>query len=98
MLLNANDSTDFNKGKGFWLWLAFTADYTVFADRNLIAGGGSGYLYFSKRTDTSMKQLEKRFAELEFKDTESSGKVKFTVLVRSCNMEVLNKFIPVKRN
>lgn len=94
LMLNANDSTDFSHGKGFWLWLGFTAEYIAFADRDRLAGKGTGYLYLSRRRDTSMKRLEKNFAELEFRDKDSSERMKFTVLVRSSDREVLSAFIP----
>lgn len=58
------------------------------------AGKGTGYLYLSRRRDTSMKRLDKHFAELELKDKDSSERVKFTVLVRNSDREVLNAFIP----
>lgn len=94
MMLNANDSTDFSHGKGFWLWLGFTSDYIAFADRDGLADKGTGYLYLSRRRDTWMKQLDKHFMELEFKEKDSSERVKFIVVVRNSDREVLKAFIP----
>lgn len=97
-MLNANDSTDFSNAKGFWLWVAFTSDYIVFALRDSIARNGEGYAYISKRTDVSMKRLEKKFAEVEFKDAKSSERLKFVVFVRPCDYELLNRFITLRLN
>lgn len=97
-MLNASESMDFGNAKGFWLWMAFTSDYTVFALRDSIARNGEGFLYISKRTDVSMKRLKKKFAEIEFKDTKSSERFKFVVCAGPCVFELLNRFITLRPN
>lgn len=98
MTLNANHSTDFSNGKGFLLWIAFTSDYTAFIDRTYIADSGNGNIYFSRRIDTSMKRLEKRFVELEFKNKESAEILKLDVLVNPKDIEILSAFIHNKKS
>ena len=97
-MLNASESTDFGNGKGFWLWMAFTSDYTVFAIRDAIARKGEGFLYISRRPDVSMKRLKKKFAEIEFKDTKSSERFKFVVCASPRDFESLNRFITLRPN
>lgn len=95
-MLNANDSTDFSNAKGFWLWMAFTSDYIAFALRDALARQGGGEIYVSRRSDASMKRLEKKFTELEFTDAKSSERWKFIVCARPCDEELLKQFIPVR--
>ncbi len=95
-VLNASHSTDFSHGNGFWLWMAFTSDRIAFAMRDVLARRGKGEIYLSRRCDASMKYLEKKFAELEFKDTNSSERVGFVVMLRSCDGELLKRFIPIR--
>lgn len=98
MTLNASDSTDFSNGKGFLLWIAFTSDYTAFINKSYIADSGNGHIYLSRRMDTSMKRLEKRFMELEFRNKESAEILKLDVLVRPKDIEILSAFIPNKKS
>ena len=95
---NASDSTDFSNGKGFLLWIAFTSDYTAFINKSYIADSGNGHIYLSRRMDTSMKRLEKRFMELEFRNKESAEILKLDVLVRPKDIEILSAFIPYKKS
>ena len=97
-MLNASESMDFSNAKGFWLWMAFTSDYAVFALRDSIARNGEGFLYISRRTDVSMKRLKKKFAEIEFKDTKSSERFKFVVCASPRVFELLNRFITLRPN
>lgn len=97
-MLNASESMDFSNAKGFWLWMAFTSDYVVFALRDSIARNGEGFLYISRRTDVSMKRLKKKFAEIEFKDTKSSERFKFVVCASPRVFELLNRFITLRPN
>lgn len=96
MIVNANDSKDFSHGKGFLLWIAFTSDHIAFVNKDFISDGNDTYIYFSKRTDVSIKRLEKNFMELKFKDKESSERLTLTVFIRKSDAEILNAFIPNK--
>lgn len=96
IMLNANDTDDFSHGKGFLLWIAFTSDHIAFVNRDFISDGNDSFIYLSKRTDVSIKRLNKRFMELKFKDKKSSERLVLTVFVRACDAEILNAFIPNK--
>lgn len=97
MTLNAGETTDFTNGKGFLLWIAFTADYIVFTNKDFMAHNGNGELYYSRRTATSMKRLKKKFMELEFTNEKSAEKSKLTVFVSPSDIEILGAFIPNKK-
>lgn len=98
IMMNANDSTDFSRGKGFWLWLAFTSDHIAFADRNRVACNREGDIYFAKRKDVSLKRLSGKFAELEFEDANASERFRFIVLGRARDYELIGRFIATRRN
>lgn len=97
-LHSANDTMDFDRGGGFWLWLAFTADYVAMTNRDRLAGEREGCVFVSKRKDASSRRLEKSFAELEFKEMNASEGMKFVVLVASRDLDAIGRFIPVRRN
>lgn len=96
ILLNASESTDFSHGKGFWLWMAFTSDHIAFAHRDALTRQGEGEIYFSRRTDASLKRLEKSYTELAFKDAKTAQQWKLVVCVRPCDQELLERFIPAR--
>lgn len=93
VLLNANDSADFSHGRGFFLWLAFTADFVAFADRNALADQREGAVYLSHRKDAALTRLPGRFAELRFRDRNAAEPVRFVVLCRSRDFELLGRYL-----
>lgn len=97
-LLNANDSADFSRGRGFWLWLACTAGHVAFADRNRLAGTGEGTIRFSKRADAAMQRIDKHFAQLDLRDLASAQTVRFVVLLRPRDGAKIGRFIRIRRN
>lgn len=94
---NASHSMEFGKGKGFWLWMAFSADYAAFVLRDEVAeNGGEGHIFIARRKDTSIMRLDKHYAELAFKNRDTPEVFKFIILVVESQYEPLTRFIPVK--
>lgn len=93
---NANHSTDFRNGKDFWLWMAFTKDYAAFVRRDEVAEKGEGDILISRRKDTSIKPLEKYYAEIEVRNRDTAKTGKFILLINKSHYEALTQFISVK--
>lgn len=92
--LNANDSQDFTRGEIFWLWLAFTREYACFALRDSLARTGEGCIGLARRSDSTVRRLDKRFTEIEFREHTSGERMKYFVMVRSRDLEVLERYLP----
>lgn len=93
-MLNAGDSPDFTQGRVFWLWIAFTQEYACFTLRDSLARTGEGSIGISCRSDYTLRQLKKRFAEIEFRDSKSGERIKFFAAVRLRDLELLERHLP----
>lgn len=93
---NASYSMEFRGGEGFWLWMAFTADYAIFVRRDEIAENGEGHLFVSRRKDVSMVCLQKHYVELEVKNKDTSEVQKLILCMGESYYAELSRFIPAK--
>lgn len=94
---NALPSLDADHREAFWLWLAFTAEYVVFAIRDELVEGRGDDVFIARKRDTSIMRVKKYYAEFEVKNKDTSEVSKLILLVNRSRYELLAQYIPEKR-
>lgn len=97
VLQNASLSGSFERGEGFWLWMAFTADYAIFVIKDAVAQNAQGYIFISRRQDASMKRMDKHYAQLKFKSKDTSEVLEMVLLVTDSQYYNLAQFIQIRQ-
>lgn len=96
-LQNALPSPEADHREAFWLWLAFTAEYVVFAVRDELVEGRGDDVFIVKKRNASITRVKKHYAEFETKNEETSEVSKLTLLVNRSRYELLAQYIPERR-
>lgn len=96
-LQNALPSPEADHRETFWLWLAFTAEYVVFAVRDELVEGRGDEVFIVKKRNTSITRVNKYHAEFETKNDETSEVGKLILVVNRSRYELLAQYIPEKR-
>lgn len=96
-LQNALPSPEADHREAFWLWLAFTAEYVVFAIRDELVEGRGDDVFIARKRDTSIMRVNKYHAEFEVKNKDTSEVSKLILLVNRSRYELLAQYIPERR-
>lgn len=96
-LQNALPSPEADHRQAFWLWLAFTAEYVVFAVRDELVEGRGDDVFMVKKRNTSITRVNKYHAEFETKNEDTSETGKIILMVNRSRYELLTQYIPEKR-
>ena len=96
-LQNALPSPEADHREAFWLWLAFSAEYVVFAIRDELVEGRGDDVFIARKRDTSIMRVNKYYAEFEVKNKDTSEVSKLILLVNRSRYELLSQYIPEKR-
>lgn len=94
---NALPSPEADHREAFWLWLAFTAEYVVFAIRDELVEGRGDDVFIARKRDTSIMRVKKHYAEFEVKNKDTSEVSKLILLVNRSRYELLSQYIPERR-
>lgn len=96
-LQNALPSPDADHRQTFWLWLAFSAEYVVFAVRDELVEGRGDDVFIARKRDTSIMRVNKYHAEFKIKNKDTSEVSKLFLLVNRSRYELLAQYIPERR-
>lgn len=96
-LQNALPEAGADHRQTFWFWLAFTAEYVVFAVRNELLEGKGDDVFMVKKRNTSITRVNKYHAEFETKNEDTSETGKIILVVNRSRYELLAQYIPEKR-